>query len=301
MSIRKRMPRTRGEPIDVDDALLRAWPLPELPGDADKEERGRLLIIAGSREMPGAALLAAVAALRSGAGKLVIATAQTVAIQMALAVPEARVVALEETSHGGLRIDRGLFEQDYDAVLIGPGMQDARATLALVDEVLALAPNASIVLDALAMDVMRETREASHATLLCTPHAGELAHLTGLDKERIVADPLAAALGFVDKRATTVVLKGATTLIAARGELPWRHQGGNAGLAVSGSGDVLAGIIAGLAARGTPLAQAAVFGVALHARAGERLAARFGTLGYLSREIADEVPRLMHDLSAAAG
>ena len=90
-----------------------------------------------------------------------------------------------------------------------------------------------------------------------------------------------------------VALKGARTLITTPDGARWQHEGGNVGLAISGSGDTLAGIIAGLAARGATLAQAACWGVALHARAGELLAERFGMLGYLARELPDEIPALM--------
>lgn len=93
-----------------------------------------------------------------------------------------------------------------------------------------------------------------------------------------------------------VALKGARTVIAAPEGDVWLHTGGNIGLATSGSGDTLAGIIAGLAARGATLAQATVWGVALHARAGERLAQRFGQLGYLARDIPAEIPALLEEL-----
>jgi NAD(P)H-hydrate repair Nnr-like enzyme with NAD(P)H-hydrate dehydratase domain len=88
-------------PEDVDDALLRRWALPEADVDGDKERRGRVVVVAGSREMPGAAILAARAALRAGAGKLVIATPQSVAPLVAAAVLEARVIALPEAADGG--------------------------------------------------------------------------------------------------------------------------------------------------------------------------------------------------------
>jgi ADP-dependent NAD(P)H-hydrate dehydratase len=94
-----------------------------------------------------------------------------------------------------------------------------------------------------------------------------------------------------------IALKGAITHIAAPDARVWRHQGGNSGLATSGSGDVLAGLIAGLVARGATLEQAAAWGVALHARAGERLAQRLGPLGYLARELPTEVPSIMGSLS----
>src|SRR3954466_11666753 len=86
---------------EIDDALLRGWPLPAIEEDGDKESRGRVLVLAGSREMPGAAILAGTAALRAGAGKLVIATPPSVAAVVAAAVPESRVIALPEASDGG--------------------------------------------------------------------------------------------------------------------------------------------------------------------------------------------------------
>jgi hydroxyethylthiazole kinase-like uncharacterized protein yjeF len=129
--------------------------------------------------------------------------------------------------------------------------------------------------------------------LVVTPHAGEMAHLTGIAKEDIVAAPEKLAQAAAERWNAVVALKGARTQIAAPGGERWQHDGGNVGLATSGSGDVLAGIIAGLAARGATLAQATCWGVTLHAQAGERLAARMGMLGYLARELADEIPALL--------
>jgi NAD(P)H-hydrate repair Nnr-like enzyme with NAD(P)H-hydrate dehydratase domain len=134
--------------------------------------------------------------------------------------------------------------------------------------------------------------------VLITPHAGEMAHLTGMDKDEILAGPDRVALDAAQRWNAVVALKGARTVIAAPGGERWQHEGGNIGLATSGSGDVLAGIIAGLAARGAELTQAVSWGVSLHARAGERLAGRFGKLGYLARELPDEIPAL---LEQAAG
>jgi hydroxyethylthiazole kinase-like uncharacterized protein yjeF len=134
--------------------------------------------------------------------------------------------------------------------------------------------------------------------VLLTPHAGEMAHLTGIAKDEIGAAPDRHASEAAQQWNAVVALKGARTVIAAPGGERWQHEGGNVGLATSGSGDVLAGVIAGLAARGAGLAQAAAWGVALHARAGERLAERFGRLGYLARELCDVIPAL---LEQAAG
>jgi hydroxyethylthiazole kinase-like uncharacterized protein yjeF len=280
---------------------LRDWKLP-MPGvDADKEVRGHVLIVAGSREMPGALLLAATAALRAGAGKLTIATAASVAPQLGVALPEARVIGLAETADGGLVADGAgsLFKacQRASAVLIGPGMQDEAASAALVRALLPHCTHAPLVLDAGAMCLAREGFRFDSPVLL-TPHAGELAGLTGGDKEDIVKGPEVAAQRAARNWQAVVALKGAVTVIAEPSGKRWRHEGGNAGLAISGSGDVLAGLIAGLAARGAALEQAAAWGVALHAMAGEQLALQHGPLGYLAREISGEVPALLRALAA---
>src|SRR6476469_3669148 len=131
-----RSPSSSDKVRELDDDALRAWPLPMPSSEGDKEDRGRVLVIAGSREMPGAAILTATAALRAGAGKLAIATGASVANSIALAVPEARVVGLPETSAGGLEPEAvQILEQfigRFDAVLIGPGLQDEPATCAFV-------------------------------------------------------------------------------------------------------------------------------------------------------------------------
>ncbi|MBC7500647.1 MAG: NAD(P)H-hydrate dehydratase [Herminiimonas sp.] len=298
------------DPIVVDTALLHQWPLPMPSGDSDKEGRGHVLVIGGSREMPGAVILAATAALRAGAGKLTVATGASVAQLVAQAIHESRVIGLPETDDGG--IAPGCVDQfdaligKVDAVLIGPGMQDEAATCAFVRALLPKFAEARIVLDAYAMGavvgLVRGPKLTSHDKLfnlpiLLTPHAGEMAHLTGVDKEAVLADGRQTVMRAAQLWNSVVALKGATTLIATpRGQV-WQHSGGNLGLAISGSGDTLAGIIAGLAARGASLEQAGVWGVALHARAGDALAQRVGLLGYLAREIAGEVPSLMHALS----
>lgn len=287
--------------IAVDDALLRSWPLPEPDAAGDKETRGRTVVIAGSREMPGAAWLAAVAALRAGAGKLVVVTAGSVASGLALKLPEARVIGLAETPAGGLLADGHLALEDVlraaDAVLVGPGLQDDQASARLVDAVLgcmAGRDGVRIVLDAGGMEA---ARACLGAPVLLTPHAGEMAHLCGLDKDSVCRDAPQVALRAAREFNAVVALKGATTWIAAPDGRLWRHEGGNIGLATSGSGDTLAGVVCGLAARGATLEQAAVWGVALHARAGDALAGRLGPIGYIASELLAEVPALMHRLA----
>lgn len=322
-------------PMGIDLETLRGWPLPMPDGEGDKEARGRLLIIGGSREIAGAVVLAATAALRAGAGKVAVATIDAMAPHLAVALPETRVISLPATRHGGIDpAATALLEAPVsraDAVLIGPGMQDEEATCALVRALLPKLSGKQVILDAGAMNVIcmqdgsfpgRPPLPASFAEgsdlpqadtmrqrgtgsekgggtfcfsepVLLTPHAGEMAHLTGLDKEAIQNDPVRVALDAAQRWNAVVALKGAITHLAHPGGQLWRHDQGNIGLAASGSGDVLAGLIGGLAARGAPLEQAAAWGVALHAAAGDILAKRLGLLGYLAREIPAEIPALM--------
>lgn len=275
--------------------------------DADKEDRGRVLIVGGSREIPGAVLLAATAALRAGAGKLVIATGQSVAPRIAAAMPEARVVALPETTQGSFRADSVALlapvARQVSATLIGPGMMDDLGTVTFVTSLLPLLAHAPVVLDALAMDAVR-VQERFEQPVLLTPHAGEMAHLFGPSKEEVTSEPAVMAVRACEAWNATVALKGASTWIASPKGGRWLHESGHPGLATSGSGDVLAGLIAGLAARQAELDQACAWGVALHALAGQRLARRLGPMGFLARELPGEVPALlkqMHPRAIAPG
>lgn len=283
----------------LDARTLRGWPLPALAREADKEARGRILVVAGSREIAGAAVLAATAALRAGAGKLVVATAESVATHLAFAVPEARVIALPETALGafaktGLDRLRDAAE-GADAALIGSGLMDEAGATDFVGELLPLVAHAPVVLDALAMNVLKNRGALSQPVLL-TPHGGEMAHLMERSKQDVLARPEELATAAARRWNAVVALKGATTLIATPGTAGWRHEGGQPGLATSGSGDVLAGLIAGLLAQGATLEQACAWGVVLHASAGACLAQRLGPLGYLARELPGEIPALLKQL-----
>lgn len=301
--------QTNARPRDVDTSLLRGWPLPVPSNDADKEDRGHVLVLGGSREMPGAVILAATAALRAGAGKLTIATGRSVAQLVALAIPESRVLGLAENEAGGFTVEAVAaldpLADKISAILIGPGMRDEAATARLVHALLPRldGTDTKVLLDAEAMGAVLHPPAGNppfrfDVPVLLTPHAGEMAHLTGIAKDEICAAPDRHALDAALRWNAVVALKGARTVVAAPAGERWQHEGGNVGLATSGSGDVLAGVIAGLAARGATLAQAATWAVALHARAGERLAERFGKLGYLARELCDCIPAL---LEQAAG
>lgn len=293
-------PAPRVKPAIIDRALLARWPLPDPPVNGDKEGRGRVLIIGGARQMPGAVILAATAALRVGAGKLQIATVAGVATGVAIAIPEAFVHQLPEATDGGFRASarRPLDEICLAArsILIGPGTIENAALAPLVLGMLSrLGPDHTVVLDAGALTVLARHHgrvRALTCTLVVTPHAGEMAKLLGRDKETIVSEPVQSVTDAARGLRAIAILKGAETLVSD-GETIYANRAGNVGLATSGSGDTLSGLIAGLVARGTPAFQAAVWGVHLHACAGDVLARKVGPLGYLPRELLGEIPALM--------
>ena len=290
----------------LDRAALRDWPLPAVDGSGDQEARGSVLVVAGSAELAGAAILAAHAALRAGAGKLCIATAREVAVAIAIAVPQARVIALDRSDRGGLAAacEAALCKvlERVDAVLVGPGLaaDDASVGLArwLVARCAELPRPPGVVLDAAALAAVshRDVR----LPVLVTPHAGEMASLTGLDKSAVIAHADRIARDAAQRWQAVVALKGAQTCIAAADGRTWRHECSIPGLAMSGSGDVLAGVIAGLAARGATLEQAACWGVVLHAQAAQHLAQRIGAIGFLARELADAIPAVLEDNRGSA-
>jgi hydroxyethylthiazole kinase-like uncharacterized protein yjeF len=284
----------------VTPQLLRSWALPSPTGG--KESRGRILIVGGSAEVPGAVLLAAEAAMRAGAGKLQVATVASVVGALSVNLPEALVRALDETPGGAVAadaVDQVLdLAEGASAVLIGPGMTDKEQTRGFVDRLL---PHLEcpVVLDALGMVSVTEDPDCLRhldTRAVLTPNPTELAITLHRDLAEIEADPAGAALELARRAQVTVGLGGATSWIASPTGTLWCDQSGGAGLGVSGSGDVRAGVTAGLLARGADCDQAAVWAAHLHGRAGERLAASIGSLGFLARELPAEIPRVLAEI-----
>jgi hydroxyethylthiazole kinase-like uncharacterized protein yjeF len=291
--------------IRITSALLRRWPLPRLNGKGGKEERGCALVVGGSLETPGAVLLAAIGALRAGAGKLQIATNRETARAIAIAVPEARVIALRSAKNGSIapRSCRSIFDEASrcDALLVGPGTIDDAP---LRDLLACERPKGSkLVIDAGALRVFGGRTPLStsmRGSAIATPHAGEMADFWDVDRSEVARAGESLAREASARLGAVMVLKGARTDIAAPDGTTFHNLEGNIGLGTSGSGDTLSGIIAGLAARGAPPLQAAVWGVYLHAKAGDRLARKMGTIGYLARELLQEVPPLLAALRSGA-
>ncbi|MGU3537939.1 NAD(P)H-hydrate dehydratase [Methylobacterium sp. A54F] len=279
--------------------LLRRMPIPAPQADS-KDARGRVLVTAGCVEVPGPALLSATAAMRVGAGKVQIAACRDLAIPLGLAMPEARVFGLPQASDGGISEscagDLAGRAERCDAALIGPGMFASAATRRIAATLLRLASGTGFVLDAGALSALPPAPDLTRSLevpAVITPHAGEMAQLLGQERTAIEVDPLEAARAATERFGTVTLMKGAGTYVVAPGGAAWLYDAGHVGLATAGSGDVLAGLIAGLMARGTGPIEAALWGVYLHGEAGRRLARRYGGPGFLSREISGEVPGLL--------
>jgi hydroxyethylthiazole kinase-like uncharacterized protein yjeF len=290
----------------VTEASLRAWPLPR--AGRDKHDRGSVLVIGGAARTPGAALLAGLAALRAGAGQLRLAVAESAASAIAVAVPEALILPLaQESSNGSIRddaINDHLGElADVDAVCVGPGLDDADATVPMLTSLLShLRPGTACVIDAFALSAVPKSRElvkSASSRILLTPNLSEAVILLGGDpsKRSIAAGDIpAAARRIAGMYGVTVSLHGCT---ADAGGDEWIDDREEPGLGTSGSGDVLAGVAAGVLARGAPPAQAGVLASYVHLSSGRRLANRVGPLGYLARELLDEIPGVLAALPLA--
>lgn len=307
-------------PEQITPSLLRDWPLPS--AGADKYSRGAVLVIGGARRTPGAALLAGTAALRAGAGRLTLAVAESVAVQLAVTLPEAGVIGLPESDGGSVGASglKALAEDldAADAVLVGPGLDDIDETEALLRELLRReaeresgprakggsgggdTSRATVILDAYALGCLPkllDELEPWAGRLILTPNPTEAGILLGRDTDDLAADVVEIA----EKYRAVVSCQGLIARppggAAPEGAERWEITTGYGGLGTSGSGDILAGAIAGLRARGTTDAQAACWGTHLHAAAADRLASRMGSLGFLARELADELPPLMMELN----
>ncbi|MEU4664324.1 NAD(P)H-hydrate dehydratase [Micromonospora chalcea] len=274
----------------ITPALLRDWALPVPTGG--KEARGTVLVVGGSRFTPGAVLLAGVAALRAGAGVLQLAAAESTAASLSIQVPEALVVGLPETGDGAVRGDPGDLLHglvaEADVVAVGPGLTDIETTGELLRLVLdAAGRETALVLDAYALGALSHAPEllaGSGRKAVLTPNLTEAKHLLGRDP----GDDLdAEAVELAGRYDAVVSLYGH---IATPDGRAWREESGDAGLGTSGSGDVRSGLLAGLLSRGADPAQAACWAAFAHAVSGQRLVPRYGRIGFLARELLDEIP-----------
>jgi len=284
------MAADRPTPIDTD--LLRSWPLPQQGGD--KSDRGTVLVVGGARQTPGAVLLAAETALRVGAGKVQVATASDTAAALAVALPEAFVQALPVLHDGELAVagaDRVVeLAEKADVVLLGSGLGDPEcADLFLTQIVPRL--DSLVVLDALGTAFLTGRLDGlGHLSgrALLTPNLTETAALLERSEEEVGDDQLGAARAVAEATGAAVLSGGETSYgVEPHGD-SWSCSAGVPGLATAGSGDVKAGAVAGLLARGATPEQAAAWGAWAHATAGERLARE--RPGFLARDVLRQIP-----------
>ena len=286
-------------PEQVTPELLRGWPLPDPAGS--KKARGQVVVVGGAAATPGGVSLAGLAALRVGAGHVQLAVARSVAPALAAAFPEAGVIGLDETGRGavaGAAAAKRLADvvPSADAVLIGPGLDDADEADHLLSGLLPhVAGDAGLVLDAYALGALSQSSRLSELVsrrdrpALLTPNGQELRLLAGHDEEQD------GDLAQVAREYRCCVTSQAA--VASPDGVAWRIPQGHSGLATAGSGDVLAGLVVGLLGRGCDVDQAACWGTYLHSTAGERLASSVGGIGFLARELVDQVPAVLAELS----
>ena len=267
--------------------------LPDRKIDAHKGDFGKLLLLCGSKGYTGAAYLAAMGALRSGAGLVFLGTAESIYAIEAVKLNEAIVFPLPDVD-GKLsaaaipeilaRLER------MDAVLIGPGLGRSEGTFAVAKAVL---ENAScpVVLDAdgiILVAAHKDIVRGREAPTILTPHGGEFARLGGNCNE----DRAAAAEVVAKELNSIVLLKGHGTVVTD-GTTTYINPTGNPGMAVGGSGDVLAGIITALLGQGIDPLRSAACGAWLHGAAGDICAAELGQYGMLPTDMINVLPRLL--------
>ena len=265
--------------------------LPRRRQDSHKGSYGKVMCLAGSARFRGAAALAAEGALRAGAGLVTLASVEPVIAAVAARCPECVFLPCRQSAGGGVSAQSGkaVLEKvrGMDVLLFGPGLGDTPDTAALLEQ---LGPSAgcALVLDADGLNAAARLDSLPRSPglpLILTPHPGEMARLCGLTIAEVNAGREGIAAGYARAEDCVVVLKGHRTIVAGpQGEV-FVNPTGNPGLARGGSGDILAGMIAGLAAQGLPPLDAAVCGVWLHGAAADQCAKRLGQYGMLPHDL----------------
>ncbi|MFH1002715.1 MAG: NAD(P)H-hydrate dehydratase, partial [Chloroflexota bacterium] len=277
--------------------------LPARPPDANKGTFGRVLVVAGSINYIGAAYLACSGALRVGAGLVTLATASSLQPVLAARLAEATYLPLAEAAPGVIapQAAETIKEQldRYDVLLLGCGLGQGPETLEFISGVLFGKELPAAVLDADALNslaILPDWWQRLADDAILTPHPGEMARLCGVPVAEVQADRVGIALRAAGEWHMTVVLKGAYTVIAAPDGRCRISLVANPGLASAGTGDVLAGAIAGLAAQGLSRFDAACLGVYLHGQAGEMVRDELGDAGMLASDLLPALPVVIKKL-----
>lgn len=264
----------------VQEMPLSKLIIPKRPRDASKGTFGKVLVIAGSKNYPGAAYLSCAGCYRVGAGLVTLATDKEVKIIVSRKLPELTFLSFDEAFQ---KIN------DYDVLLLGPGLGKVEFVQKILKKDL---PKTVIDAGGLKWGVKLK------GEVVLTPHPGEMSRLTGLSIDEIQKDRINIAQKFAKKWGKVVVLKGANTVIASpAGELAVAPFA-NPALSTAGTGDILAGCIAGLIAQGLKLYDAACAGVYVHGRAGEMLKEKIGDTGTLASDLLPLLPAAIQHIRA---
>lgn len=289
------MPHQADQPLPAPDAVE----LPPRPKDGHKGTFGTVVVLAGSQGFTGAAYLSATASARAGAGMVRLLVAQGIYPILAEKCTEVMATPVQEVSPGVVG------HSAADAVLrhlkaaaagvVGPGLGRDRSTWRLVYELVEHVES-PLVIDADALNALAENRKLLARlgpTRVLTPHPGEMGRLLARSTAEVQADRPGAVRELALLTGATAVLKGARTLVAGSSARLSEDPHEVPALATGGTGDVLAGAIAGLLAQGAKPFEGAVTGVYVHAEAGRRIAARLGDSGLLASDLLAEIPVVM--------
>lgn len=285
----------------IDRDLVRDW-LPFRPNTSHKGDYGRVLVVGGSRGMAGAACLAAEGALRAGAGLVSLAVPEDVYLPASSRLAEVMVMPVPCTGAGtlskkALPVISEMMERS-DVLVLGPGLSTHPETVDVVREIVSFT-NSPVVLDADGLNALAghyDIIKKVKAPLVMTPHPGEMARLTGKSAGAVQQNRLQEARLRSSEWGVVLVLKGARTVVASPDGNIYINPTGNPGMATGGSGDVLAGVIAGLAAQGMQLERSAAAGVYLHGAAGDSAALEKGMMGLVAGDIINYLPGVIKSL-----
>jgi len=259
--------------------------------DSHKGTYGRVLVIAGSRGMSGAAILTGSAALRSGAGLVTVACPE--AVQDIVAIGNACYTTFGFTGLTSL-VE---LAAKCDVIAIGPGLGIAPETATMVRTIIEAFPEKPIVLDAdglMNLLSLPESIRMRATPIVMTPHPGEFARLTGRTASEVSANREALAVGFAKQHRVVLLLKGHRTIVADGTQI-YTNETGNPGMATGGTGDVLTGVIAAFIGQGFSPFDAAVLGAHVHARAGDLAAEALGTISLIASDLLAYLPKAIRE------
>lgn len=263
--------------------------LPVRRGNSHKGTYGKVLVMAGSPKICGAAYLAAAGAYRIGAGLVKIYTPKENLVAMQTLLPEALLEIYDRSSPSKEQLKQCL--SWADVIVLGPGF----GTDCMAEDIFRYVMDhckAPVIIDADGINILAKNRNRlsnQNASIILTPHIQEMARLIGDTKEAVAKNPIEAAKDFVEKYPVTLVLKDAVTVVAKKNDLLYVNTSGNSGMATGGSGDVLAGILGGLIAQGLEALEAARLGVYLHGKAGDAAATAKSAYSMTAKDILDGI------------